>query len=74
MKALGLPALHAHLAGEIALEEAQSRAVHATRRFAKRQQTWFRNRLRPDAIFPQDYSPALPTAAIDGLPEGFRGP
>ena len=74
MKALGLPALHACLSGEIALEEAQSRAVHATRRFAKRQQTWFRNRLRPDATFRQDYSPALFAAATAGLPEGFRGP
>ena len=74
MKALGLPALHAYLAGEIALEEAQNRAVLATRRFAKRQQTWFRNRLRADTTFRQDYSPALPAAALAGLPEGIRGP
>ena len=74
MKALGLPALHAYLAGEITLEEAQNRAVLATRRFAKRQRTWFRNRLRADVTFRRDYSPALPAAAMAGLPEGIRGP
>ena len=74
MKALGLPELHAHLAGKIALDEAESRAVHATRRFAKRQRTWFRNRLRPDAVFRQDYSPELPAAAMAALPQDIRGP
>ncbi len=74
MKALGLPELHAHLAGKIALDEAERRAVFATRRFAKRQRTWFRNRLRADATFRQDYSPDLPAAAMAGLPRDLRGP
>ena len=74
MKALGLPELHACLAGEIALDEANRRAVFATRRFAKRQRTWFRNRLRADAVFREDYSPALFAAAMAGLPEAARGP
>ena len=74
MKALGLPELHACLAGEISLDEARRRTVSATRRFAKRQRTWFRNRLRADAVFPQDYSPALFDAAKAGLPERVRGP
>ena len=74
MKALGLPELHACLAGEIALDEAKRRAVFATRRFAKRQRTWFRNRLRADAVFREDYSPALFAAAIAGLPEAVRSP
>lgn len=74
MKALGLPALHACLAGEIPLDEAERRAVFATRRFAKRQRTWFRNRLRADAVFRQDYSPTLPAAAIAGLPRAVHSP
>jgi len=68
MKALGLRELHAFLAGEIALEAAAERAVHATRRFAKRQQTWFRNRFRADAAFRRDYSPGLLAAVLAGLP------
>ena len=74
MKALGLPELHAFLAGDISLDEARSRAVFATRRFAKRQQTWFRNRLRADAVFRADYSPALPAAVMAGLPDAIRRP
>lgn len=74
MKALGLPELHAHLAGEIALDEAERRAVFATRRFAKRQRTWFRNRLRADAVFRSDYSPDLLAAAMAALPEAVRSP
>ncbi len=73
MKALGLPELHAYLAGEIALDEAEKRAVLATRRFAKRQQTWFRNRLRADAIFREDFSPAVSAAAMAGMPEEVQG-
>ncbi|WP_031553229.1 tRNA (adenosine(37)-N6)-dimethylallyltransferase MiaA [Parvularcula oceani] len=42
LKALGVPELAAHLRGELALEEAVSAAKRATRRFAKRQLTWFR--------------------------------
>ncbi len=73
MKALGLRELHAHLAGETALDEAERRAVLATRRFAKRQRTWFRNRFHADAVFRQDYSPDLPAAAMAAMPAGFPG-
>ena len=72
MKALGLPELHAWLAGEISLDEAGRRAVHATRRFARRQRTWFRNRLRADAVFREDFSPALSAAAMGSIPARFR--
>ncbi len=41
MKALGLRELIAHLRGEIGLEEAIKRAQGASRRYAKRQVTWF---------------------------------
>ncbi len=45
-KAIGVPELMAHLAGEISLDEAQERATIATRQFAKRQRTWFRSKMR----------------------------
>lgn len=45
-KALGLPELCRHLAGEIPLEEAIAAAQQATRRYAKRQVTWLRHQTR----------------------------
>jgi tRNA dimethylallyltransferase len=42
-KALGLPQFRRALAGEIPLDEAVADAKMQTRRFAKRQGTWFRN-------------------------------
>ncbi len=42
-KALGLPELRRHLAGEIDLTSAARLACEATRSYAKRQLTWFRN-------------------------------
>jgi len=46
MKALGVKQLGAHLAGEQDLEGAIRTAQTATRRYAKRQMTWFRNQIR----------------------------
>jgi tRNA dimethylallyltransferase len=43
-KALGVPQLLRYLAGEVALEAAINEANIATRQYAKRQATWFRNR------------------------------
>lgn len=45
MKAHGVPWLRRHLRGEITLEEAAAGAVMDTRRYAKRQVTWFRNQM-----------------------------
>jgi tRNA dimethylallyltransferase len=45
MKAHGVPWLVRHLAGEISLDEAAAGAVMDTRRYAKRQVTWFRNQM-----------------------------
>jgi tRNA dimethylallyltransferase len=45
MKAHGMPWLAAHLEGEISLDEAVMRAQGDTRRYAKRQRTWFRHRM-----------------------------
>jgi tRNA dimethylallyltransferase len=55
MKALGVPALASHLRGDITLLEAADATKRDTRRYAKRQQTWFRHqaskwrRVTPDA-------------------------
>jgi len=46
MKAHGVPWLIRHLRGEISLEEAAAGAVIDTRRYAKRQLTWFRNQMK----------------------------
>ena len=45
MKAHGAPWLMKHLAGEISLEEAAKEAKADTRKYAKRQETWFRHQL-----------------------------
>ncbi|MHA1553428.1 MAG: tRNA (adenosine(37)-N6)-dimethylallyltransferase MiaA [Alphaproteobacteria bacterium] len=45
MKTLGAPELMAHLAGDLSLAEAATRAKTATRRYAKRQSTWARNQM-----------------------------
>ena len=45
MKAHGVPWLRRHLRGEITLEEAGEGAKMDTRRYAKRQVTWFRNQM-----------------------------
>jgi tRNA dimethylallyltransferase len=44
MKAIGVREFSAVLAGEVTAQEAVERAAAATRRYAKRQGTWFRNR------------------------------
>lgn len=44
MKAIGVKEIAAMLQGEISREEAIENAVTATRQYAKRQSTWFRNR------------------------------
>ena len=46
MKAHGVPWLIRHLQGEISLDEAAAGAVMDTRRYAKRQLTWFRNQMK----------------------------
>jgi tRNA dimethylallyltransferase len=43
MKALGVPPLLAHLEGRMSIEAAAEIAKRDTRRYAKRQLTWFRN-------------------------------
>ncbi len=44
-KAIGVPELMSYVTGQTTLEEAEEKAAIATRRFAKRQRTWFRARM-----------------------------
>ncbi len=48
MKALGVPDLLRHVRGEIGLETTALCAKMQTRRYAKRQSTWFKNQIRDD--------------------------
>ncbi len=48
MKAIGVREFAAHLTGETSLEEALEEAAAATRRYAKRQSTWFRHQFGGD--------------------------
>src|SRR5690606_12818789 len=63
MKAVGVPELSAMLDGTITREQAVARAQQATRRYAKRQFTWFRHRmispLRWDAQFSERLLPEI---------------
>ncbi|WP_420559239.1 tRNA (adenosine(37)-N6)-dimethylallyltransferase MiaA [Tepidicaulis sp.] len=45
MKALGVPPLLAHIAGELGLEAAIEQAKTQTKQYAKRQSTWFRHQM-----------------------------
>ncbi len=58
-KALGVADLAATLAGQTSLEEAISSAQTATRQYAKRQMTWFRNQFRADLPLSKKLSESL---------------
>ena len=55
MRAKGVPELIAALKNEISLDEAIALAQLHTRQYAKRQLTWFRNKLQADLILPECY-------------------
>jgi len=56
MKALGAGELRAYVRGELSLEEAITRAQQASRNYAKRQLTWFRNQMPlAETLDAQDY-------------------
>ena len=59
MKALGVPELLRHLAGEISLTETSKAAKLATRHFAKRQSTWFRTQIDPSERVNEQFSESL---------------
>ena len=64
MKAHGVPWLVRQFAGEISLEEAIAGAIMDTRRYAKRQLTWFRNQMK-------DWPCQTPEIAISSLKSQF---
>jgi tRNA dimethylallyltransferase len=68
MRALGVPELAAHLAGEVALEDASETAKTMTRRYAKRQMTWARRFMGEWTWFP-----SAETAALAALPSRDAG-
>ena len=59
MKAVGLRELGRHIAGKTTLEEAIEEGSRATRRYAKRQYTWFRHQMPGAAILNAQYSERL---------------
>ncbi len=72
LKALGLPELRRHLAGDLSLDDAIAIAQQSTRRYAKRQGTWFRHQLighaEPqiiiDYLWPPETQPGPPRASM----------
>lgn len=55
MKALGVPELCAYIKGEVSLDEACDLVKLHTRQYAKRQRTWFKNKLKADLELPSCY-------------------
>lgn len=51
MNATGYPEIVAHLRGDLDLDEAAERIRRRTRRYARRQLTWFRNQLPDGAVW-----------------------
>jgi len=64
MKAHGVPALIRHLAGELSLDEAAAEGRQDTRRYAKRQFTWFRHQLPEFTWMQPEAAPAWLARAI----------
>jgi tRNA dimethylallyltransferase len=67
MKAHGVPWLMRYLSGEISRDDAAAGAIMDTRRYAKRQLTWFRNQM-------QDWPREAPEKAVSVLESQFFGP
>ncbi|HEY6023722.1 MAG TPA: tRNA (adenosine(37)-N6)-dimethylallyltransferase MiaA [Pseudolabrys sp.] len=67
MKAHGVPWLIRHLRGDISIEEATAGAIMDTRRYTKRQVTWFRNQMK-------DWLWERPETAISIIQAQLSGP
>lgn len=64
MKAHGVPWLIRHLKGELPLDEAAEGSIMDTRRYAKRQLTWFRGQMK-------DWTAVAPDRAYDAAMSDF---
>ena len=69
MKTVGLAELLRFLRGEMRIEAAIAAAQRATRRFAKRQTTWFRHQTAPDLLLTEQFSPALLRSSLQFVRE-----
>lgn len=67
MKALGVPELRRHLAGEQSLDDAVAAAQQATRNYAKRQITWFRHQISEAVVFKRQYSAEVGQDVIEEI-------
>ena len=50
LKAIGVPEITQYLNGDLSLAQAKAQILLATRHYAKRQITWFKNKLEPQEI------------------------
>lgn len=66
-RALGFAELAACLRGEMALETAVAAAQQATRRYAKRQMTWFRHQLVADRLIDTQLSESLEVGILSNI-------
>ncbi|WP_137043788.1 tRNA (adenosine(37)-N6)-dimethylallyltransferase MiaA [Pseudolabrys sp. FHR47] len=64
MKAHGVPWLIRHLKGEIPLDEAVAGSIMDTRRYAKRQHTWFRGQMKDWPMVPIERALDVITGAL----------
>ncbi len=67
MKALGVPELMEYFKGKTNIYMAVQNAKLHTRQYAKRQRTWFKNRLQADFTFPKCYKGYFPPEIIELL-------
>ena len=76
MNGVGYREMAAHLAGEITLDEAVERTCRATRRYAKRQRTWFRHQPGPGVVEVDGTAPleAQVATVVSAWRERVRGP
>jgi len=73
MHALGAKELAAHLAGRMSLAEAIARADTATRRYAKRQATWFRHQFNSDVTCAARYTGPMRAALVSRVGDFLKG-
>ena len=67
MKALGVPELMDYFKGRANVYVAVQNAKLHTRQYAKRQRTWFKNRLQADFVYPKCYKGYFPKEIIELL-------